>query len=187
MKSVSGSISMMKTHKKLMRDTATGKNTTQEIVIPAFDIHNKEFGSGTGDERITSNVYEIRTSPDNVAILKNIICKASYTDNHPAIQFIPYGIQGITNKDIYKTIIKKNALIADSSIIPIYDIEEHDLHNFKQLIETTMYIQHIESTHESTTKGNYFLISTKIGYKKASIEAKDMIKYVYPNLATNNI
>ena len=50
-----------------------------------------------------------------------------------------------------------------------------------------MYIQDIELTYEYTTKGNYFLIITKTDYKKASIEAKDMIKYVYPNLATNDI
>ena len=50
-----------------------------------------------------------------------------------------------------------------------------------------MYIQEIEVTHESTTKGNYFLITTKSDYNKASIEAKDMINYTYPNRATNNI
>ena len=93
--------------KQLIRETTTESNTTQELVIPAFDNHNKEFGSGTGNKRITSNVYEIRTSPDNAAILKSILCKKSHPDNHPTIQFIPYGIQGITNKDIYKNIIKK--------------------------------------------------------------------------------
>ena len=174
--------------KKLMRDTTTGTKTTQELVIPAFDIHNKEFGSGTGTERITTNVYEIRTSPDNAAILKSILCKASHPDNYPTIQFIPYGIQGITNKDIYKTIIKKqNAFIADSSIIPIYDIEECDIQKFKQLIEQTMYIQDIESIYESTTKGKYFLITTKTDYKKASIEAKYVLKDIYPNRPINHI
>ena len=44
-----------------------------------------------------------------------------------------------------------------------------------------MYIQDIEFTYESTTKGKYFLITTKTDYKKASIEAKDMLKYIYPN------
>ena len=148
--------------KKLMRDITTETKTTQELVIPAYDVYNKEFGSGTGTERITTNVYEIRTSLDNTAILKSILCKASHPDNHPTIQFIPYGIQGITNKDMYKTIIKKqNTFIANSSIILIYDIEECDIQTSKQLIEQTMYIQDIESTYESTTKGKYFLITTK--------------------------
>ena len=174
--------------KKLIRETATESNTTQELLIPAFDIYNTKFGSGTGNERIISNVYEIQTSLDNAAVQKSILYKASHLDNHPTIQFIPYGIQGITNKGIYNTIIKKqNAFIADISIIPIYDIEERDLNKFKKLIETAMYIQDIELTHESTTKGKYFLITTKLDYKKASIEAKDMINYICPNRATNNI
>ena len=111
-----------------------------------------------------------------------MLCKASHSDNYPTIQFIPYGIQGITRKDIYKTIIKKqNSFIADNSIIPIYDIEEHDLRKFKQLIETIMHIQDIELTHESTTNGTYVLITTNTDYKKATIEAKYMLKYLYPN------
>ena len=122
-----------------------------------MDIHHKAFGSWTGNEKNTSNVYEIRTSPDNSAIIKSILCKALHPDNRKTIQFIPYGIQGITNKDIYKIIIKKqSAFIVNSSIISIYDIKVWDLNKFKQLITTIMYIQDIESTHESTTKGKCF-------------------------------
>ena len=77
-------------------------------------------------------IYELRTSPDNAAIFKSIICKASHPDNNPTIQFIPYRIQ-VTNKDIYKTLIKKqNVFISDSSIISIYEIEEGDVNKFKK-------------------------------------------------------
>ena len=69
----------------------------------------------------------------------------------------------------------------DNSIIPVYDIEEQDLRKFKQLIETIINIQDIELTHESTTKEKHFIITTNIDYKKVTIEAKDIIKYVYPN------
>ena len=130
----------------------------------------------------TSNVYKLRTFPDNAAILKSILCKASRPDNNPTIQFIPYGIQGITNKDIYKTIItKQNAFISDSSVIPIYEIEERDVDKFKKLIINSTYIQDIEVTYESKTKGKYFLITTKNDYIKALTEANDMIKYIYPD------
>ena len=71
--------------KKLTRATKTGNNTTQELVIPVFDIHHNVFGSETGNDRITSNVYEIRTSLDNAAIFKSILCKAPHPDNHPTI------------------------------------------------------------------------------------------------------
>ena len=142
----------------------------QESVIPAFDIHNNEFGTGigTGNERITTNVYEIHTSPDNVAILKSNLCKASHPDNNPTIQFIPYRIQGITNNDIYKTIItKQNAFIFDSSIIPIYDTEERDINKLQKLIEISLYIQDIEQTHETKLKGKYFMITTKTAKEPA--------------------
>ena len=50
-----------------------------------------------------------------------------------------------------------------------------------------MYIQDIESTHESKTKGKYFLITTKTDDKKATIEVKDVLQYVYPNQKSTNI
>ena len=118
---------------------------------------------------------------------KSILCKASHPDNHATIPFIPYGVQGITNKDIYKTIIKKQkAFTSDSSIIPVYEIEERDINKFNKLIETSIYIQDIEQNHDSTTKGNYFLITTKIDYKKVIIEAKYMVTYIYSNRKTTD-
>ena len=44
-----------------------------------------------------------------------------------------------------------------------------------------MYIQDIEETYESTLKGKYFLITTKIGYRKALAEANDTMKYINPD------
>ena len=85
-----------------MKKSKTGDKTTQEIVIPAFDIHHKLFGSGNGEDRIITTVYEIKTSPTHAATLKSILCKASHPDDHHIVQFIPYGIHGVTNKDIYK-------------------------------------------------------------------------------------
>ena len=76
----------------LLKETTLNNKTSQELVIPAFYIHNKEFGTGIGTERITTNVYELRTSPDNAALLKSILCKASHPDNALSVQFIPYGI-----------------------------------------------------------------------------------------------
>ena len=128
--------------------------TLQEIFIPGYDIYHKVFGSGTGNDRITTNVYEIRPSPEHAPILKIIVCKASQPDNHPTVQFIQYGIQGITNRDIYKIIIQKqNAFIKDNSIIPVYDINEEDVEKFAKLIKESKYIQDIEQTNESTQKG----------------------------------
>ena len=180
MTSISGLILTMKTH-KIIKETTSNNKTSQEIYIHAFDIQHKQFGSGTGITRINFNIYELRTSPDNTAILKIIIYKASHPNNHFIIQFIPYGIQGITNKDIYRTIIiKQNAFIAASFIIRVYDTEERDVDKFKQPITNSTYTQDIEATHESKLKENYFLIATKTEYKKTLFEAKEVVKNIYP-------
>ena len=106
----------------------------------------------------------------------------------PTIQFIPYDIQEITNKDIYRTIIKKpNSFISEESIISVYDIEEKDINKFKRLIMNTKYIQNIEQTHESKQKGKYFMIPTKTDYKKVVIEVKELVKYIYPDRNTEDL
>ena len=167
--------------KLLMKESKKGDSSTQEIIIPAYDIHHKIFSSDNGEDRITSTVYEIRTSPTHAAILKSILCKASHPDNHPIVQFIPYGIQSITHKNIYKNLIKKqNAFIRESSIIPVYDVKERDIGKLTKLIEESKYIKSIETTNESTSKGKYFMITTKKYYQLAVNEVKAMIKYVYP-------
>ena len=71
-----------------------------------------------------------------------------------------------TNISYKKIITTQNVFISDRSIIPIYDIEETDINKFQKLIETSLYIQDIEQTHESILKGKYFLITTKTDYKK---------------------
>ena len=47
-----------------------------------------------------------------------------------------------------------------------------------------MYIQDIEETYESTSKGKYFLITIKTDYRKALTKANNMIKYTYPDRVT---
>ena len=49
----------------------------QEFVIPAFNLYSKEVGDGNGNEKLTTFVYEILTSPDNANMLNNILCKIS--------------------------------------------------------------------------------------------------------------
>ena len=42
----------------------------QHIVIPYFHLYSKEVGVGSGLKRITTFVYEIRTSPEHSTMLK---------------------------------------------------------------------------------------------------------------------
>ena len=60
--------------KLLMKENTTRDNTTQKIVIPAFDVYHKIFNSSNGIYRITTTVYEIKTSPIHAATLQSIIC-----------------------------------------------------------------------------------------------------------------
>ena len=79
---------------KVLTKTTSNDNgtTSQETVIPAYDIYHKVFGPGIGKDRITINAYEIRISPEHAPILKRILCKACQPEHHPTVQFIPYGI-----------------------------------------------------------------------------------------------
>lgn len=59
----------------LMEEKLTGETVTQEIVIPAIDIYHKVFGSGNGEDTISTTVYEIRTSPKHAVTLSSILYK----------------------------------------------------------------------------------------------------------------
>ena len=50
---------------------------------------------------------------------------------------------------------KKNAFIKENSIVPVYDIKERDIVQFNKLIDNIKYIQSIETTNESISKGNF--------------------------------
>ena len=80
---------------------------------------------------------------------------------------------------------KQNAFIKENSLVPVYDIEERGIGKFNKLIENTKYIQSIERTNESQTKGKYFMITTKSDYKHVVKEVKAMLKYIYPNRKEN--
>ena len=76
---------------------------------------------------------------------------------------------------------KQNAFIRESSIVPVYDINDSDIGQFTKLIDNSKYIKSIETTNESSSKGKYFMITTKKDYRLAVKEVKTRIKYVYPD------
>ena len=79
------------------------------IVILGFDFYTKEVGSGSGQNRITTFAYEIRTSPENSTMLKNLLC-ILLEENINDIKFIPYGLDNITlNNTMREIIILQNS------------------------------------------------------------------------------
>ena len=63
----------------------------QRNCIPTFNLYRKEVGDGTGNKWIATFVYEIRNSPDNATMLKNLLCKISFESSND-IKFIPYNL-----------------------------------------------------------------------------------------------
>ena len=52
--------------KALIKGTTLHNTTFQEIVISVFNIHYKLFGSGMGEDRITTKLYKSQTVPEMI-------------------------------------------------------------------------------------------------------------------------
>ena len=104
---------------------SSGENTIQQkIVIPVFDLHNKEIGDGNGNERVTTYTYEIRTPSNNANMLKNLLCKIS-NEGNSNLRFIPYGIQSLSKEGTMKTItLQHNMFLQNMAIVPIINIKD---------------------------------------------------------------
>ena len=99
----------------------TGK---QRILIPAFNIYSKEVGEGQGQNRVTTFASEIRTSPDNSAMLKNLLCQIS-SENILDLKFIPYGLDKQTNqRTLREIILQQNIFLEEMAIVPITGLED---------------------------------------------------------------
>ena len=81
---------------------------SERIVLPAFDFYSENIGHENGDQRISTFVYEINTSPEKVVTLKNIHYKISMTNSND-LTFIPYGMDslGTETRDITRSMIIK--------------------------------------------------------------------------------
>ena len=91
----------------------------QHIVIPAFDLYSKEVGEGSGRDRVSNFVYEIRTPPANLSTLKSLLCHI-YQKNIFYLKNIPYGLDKQTYQKILRDIIlQQNNFLSEMAIIPI--------------------------------------------------------------------
>ena len=99
---------------------SSGKETGQQkIVIPTFDLYSKEIGDGNGHECITTFAYEIRTSPNNANMLKNLLCKIS-NEGNSKLRFISYGIQSLSKEGTMRNIIlQHNMFLQNMAIVQI--------------------------------------------------------------------
>ena len=160
----------------------------QRIVLPAFDLHNKEVGHGNGMQRVTTIAYEIRTSPVNAAVLKNLLCKISM-DASNDLKFIPYGLISVAGKDTMKHIImQQNKFIEEMAIVVIQGIDHKKEDEVKDLFSKSLHFTGMERTRKFE-EGRYLLITTKVNLHQAQQEADHLLRKYFPemkNPTTNN-
>ena len=79
----------------------------EPIQLPAFDISMKRVGYGNGKRRVSIMAFEVKCHPDNAAILKRLLFRASASDDKPPnndnIHFVAYGLPQYTTSELYRT------------------------------------------------------------------------------------
>ena len=77
------------------------------IQLPAFDISMERVGCGNGKRRVSTMAFEVKCHPDNEAILKRLLCRASASDdklpNNDNINFVAYELPQYTPSELYRT------------------------------------------------------------------------------------
>ena len=161
-----------------------GKPTGSErIKFPAFDPYSKNIGHGNGDQRISTFVYEIRTSPENAIILKNILCKISINDKNE-MTFIPYGMDslGTEIRDIARTIIiKQNKFLTDIAVDPIFGVLKEEEENFYNIFFKSSYFSGLEPTRKTQEEGKCLLLTTTANNYNAQVEVDILLSKHFNN------
>ena len=163
----------------------TGQHKT---ILPAFDIYSKDVDDGNGNERVTIFAYEIRTSPKNANMLKNLLCKIS-NEGNSKLRFISYGIQSLSKQGTMRNIIlHHNLFLQNMVIVPIINISNIEKDKVKKLFESSLYFSEFEPTRKEA-EGMYLLITNKSVLNKAQMKLTIYYKNVVANIkhqATNN-
>ena len=148
-------------------------------MIPAFDLYSKEVGEGQGYDRITSLAYEIRTSPENSVMLKNLLCQVS-SAKVPDLKFVPYGLDRQKNeRTIRDIIIQQNIYLAEMVIVPVTSITKNDKEEVETIISRSLYITGIEATRKSKEDGRYLLLTTNANKANAQRELDNILGKYY--------
>ena len=163
-----------------IKDTKGKPTGQQKIVIPTFDLYSKEIGDDNGNERVTAFTYEIRTSPDNANMLKNLLCKIS-NEGNSKLRFIPYVIQSLSKQRIMRNIIiQHNLFLQNMAIVPIINISNDEKDNVKKLFESSLYFSGFEPTRKAS-KGIYLLVTNKSVLNKAQNEVDNLLQKIVKN------
>ena len=156
---------------------------SERIILPTFDPYSKNIGHGNGDQRISTFVYEIRTSPENAIILKNILCKISMNDRNE-MTFIPYGMDslGTETRDITRTmIIKQNIFLTDIAVVPIFGVLKEEEETFYDIFSKSSYFSGLEPTRKTQEEGKCPLLTTTANNYNAQVETDILLSKHFNN------
>ena len=163
------------------------KQTGQQIIVtPVFDIYSKEVGNETGNKRITTFAYEIRTSSSNAIVLKNLLCKTSskpYND----IKFIPYGLNILTKKEtMHEIVIQQKSFFNEANIIPVFGIIPPDKQQVADILGKSLYFTGMEPTIKTAIEGKCLLVTTKSKLYCTQREPDNLLGKYYRKTHTYN-
>ena len=117
-------------------------------------------------KKVTTFAYEIRTSPHNANILKNILCKIS-NEGNSKLGCIQYGIIFLSKQGIMRNIIlQHNIFLQNMAIVPIVNISNNEKVNVNKLFESSLYFSGFEPTKKAS-EGMYLLVTNKSVFNKA--------------------
>ena len=167
------------------RDTSRNKTGKERIIIPVFELYEKEIGDCNRRERITTHIYEIRTSPKNAEMLKNLLIKIS-NEGNTNLKFIPHGIHAVSKVGTIRNIIlQHNVFLKNKAIVSIVNIQDKNINKVKTHIDNSLYFSEWEPTRQAT-KWNYLLITNKSVVNNAQNEVDNLLVKYYATLLNNN-
>ena len=148
-------------------------------MIPAFDLYSKEVGEGQGYDRITTLTYEIRTSPENAVMLKNLLCQVS-SAKVLDLKFVPYGLdRETTERTIREIIIQQNIYLTEMAIVPVTSITKDDKEEVETILSRSLYITGNEATRKSKEDGRNLLLTTNANKANAQREVDNLLGKYY--------
>ena len=140
-------------------------------------MYSNEVGDGNGDESVTTFAYEIRISPTNANMLKNLLCKIS-NEGNSKLRFIPYGIQLLSKQGtIHNIILQHNIFLHIMAIVPIVNISIKEKENMKKLFESSLYFSGLGPTRKES-EGMFLLVMNESILNKAQNEADNLLPNV---------
>ena len=120
-----------------------------------------------GKRRVSTILFEVKCHPEDTALLKHILCKATANDNmlprNDNIHFVAYGLPHYTSSELYRSqTIKHNSFLHNLAVIPIVNIDSDAMYQelYPTLLakETIRGIEEIYLTHSSE---KWLIIATK--------------------------